>query len=72
MEFSTDRHHTLFHIDDRLDHISKLLLCHVVQLVPGHGISNFVMSILSVSPRWGNQQTRLRIVLSPVNKKSLD
>jgi hypothetical protein len=41
MEFSTDRHRTLFHIDESFDHISKLLLCHVVQLVPGHGIPNY-------------------------------
>jgi hypothetical protein len=41
MEFSADHHHTLFHIDDSLHHISELPIRHVVQLVPGHDISNY-------------------------------
>src|SRR2546425_1805861 len=79
MEFSADRHNTLFHIDDSLDHISELLLRHFVQLVPGHGIPNYFVfhhprptnSSLPVSPHWGviSTQARLRIAPSPVNNK---
>jgi len=59
MEFSRDRHNTLFHIDDSLDHISELLLCLLVQLVPGHGIPNYFdfhrprpTNSRQVSPHW--------------------
>lgn len=38
MKFSGDRHYTLFHIDNGLDHISELLLRHLVQIVQGHDV----------------------------------